>query len=379
MIKIKPTIHIIYPNYLAKNGQGMSVGGIQTYLSNLIELIISKGLKVCLYQTADFDFSVNEENINIYAYKTKEGINVSKFLYDKCKIFLKEDDIIIFGTDFQIIKTDCKKVIGIQHGISWDIPNYNVLNKPYKYLKEYCRKAYNSWKRVNCISHADCIVCVDYNFVNWYRAIVPLKLTELTVIPNFTFIPSPRYQRHENNDKVRIIFARRFFTYRGTKLFANVVERILQKYPQVEVTFAGEGPDETYIRSKFDSNKRVTVIKYNSEESIKIHMKHDIAVIPTVGSEGTSLSLLEAMASSCAVVCSNVGGMSNIVLDGYNGMMFDPYSEDELYIAIDNLINDTELRYKLSEQAYSTVKESFSLEKWRCKWSNVIDKFLIKV
>ena len=46
-------IHIIYPSYLAKDGKGMSVGGVQTYLSNLIDLIKSKGLQVSLYQTAD--------------------------------------------------------------------------------------------------------------------------------------------------------------------------------------------------------------------------------------------------------------------------------------------------------------------------------------
>lgn len=373
-----PIIHIIYPNYMAKNGQGMSVGGIQTYLTNLIELILVKGLKVHLYQTADFDFSVNRESVNIYAYKVKQGANISKFLYNKCKSFLKKNDIIIFGTDFQVIKTDCKKVIGIQHGISWDIPNYQVSN-PHKFLKEYCRKAYNAWKRVKCISHANSIICVDYNFVNWYRAIVPLKQTELIVIPNFTSIPVPRFQRNEKNNIVRIIFARRFFAYRGTRLFANVVERILHKYAQVEVTFAGEGPDEAYIRKKFESNKRVIITKYNSDDSIAIHMKHDIAVIPTIGSEGTSLSLLEAMASNCAVVCSNVGGMSNIVLDGFNGLMFDPYNEDELYIAIDRLVEDSELRYRLSEQAYATVKTAFSLDKWKDKWSKVIDKFIMDI
>lgn len=372
----QPTIHIIYSNYIANDGNGMSVGGIQTYLSNLIDLIKSKGLKVLLYQTANFDFEKDIDGLKVYAYKIDKGESVPQKLYEKCKAHLGEDDVIIFGTDFQIIKTDCKRVIGIQHGISWDIPNKKIGNGHFAYLKEFVRKTRNAWQRVKCIKNAYKIVCVDYNFVNWYRAIVPYSQTSFTVIPNFTEIPAER--EYEDKTDVRIIFARRFFTYRGTRLFANVIERILQKYNNVSVTFAGEGPDEEYINNKFKNNSKVTITKYNSNESLAIHCRHDIAVVPTIGSEGTSLSLLEAMASGCVAICSNVGGMTNIVLDGFNGIMFDPYNEDDLYYAIERVITDKALRQKLAKNGYKTVKESFSLDIWKERWSRVIDDTINK-
>lgn len=364
-------IHIIYPNYIANDGNGMSVGGIQTYLSNLIDLIKSKGLKVLLYQTANFDFEKDIDGLKVYGYKIDKGESVPQKLYEKCKAHLGENDVIIFGTDFQIIRTDCKRVIGIQHGISWDIPNKNIGNSYFAYLKDFVRKTRNAWERIKCIRNANKIVCVDYNFVNWYRAIVPYSQTSFTVIPNFTAIPEER--EYEDKTDVKIIFARRFFTYRGTRLFANVVERILQKYNNVSVTFAGEGPDEEYINNKFKNNSKVTITKYNSNESLAIHSHHDIAVVPTIGSEGTSLSLLEAMASGCVAICSNVGGMTNIILDGFNGIMFDPYNEDNLYNAIEKVINDKEFRLRLARNGYMTAREAFSLEIWQERWSNVID------
>lgn len=372
----QPTIHIIYPNYIANDGNGMSVGGIQTYLSNLIDLIKSKGLKAILYQTANFDFEKDNDGLKVYAYKIEKGESVPQKLYEKCKAHLGEDDIIIFGTDSQIIKTDCKRVIGIQHGISWDIPNKKIGNGHFAYLKEFVRKTRNAWQRIKCIKNADKIVCVDYNFVNWYRAIVPYSQTSFTVIPNFTEIPAER--EYEDKTDVRIIFARRFFTYRGTRLFANVIERIMQKYNNVSVTFAGEGPDEEYINNKFKNNSKVTITKYNSNESLAIHSRHEIAVVPTIGSEGTSLSLLEAMASGCVAICSNVGGMTNIILDGFNGIMFDPYNEDDLYYAIERVITDNALRLKLAKNGYKTVKESFSLDIWKERWSKVIDDTISK-
>lgn len=367
-------IHIIYPSYLAKDGKGMSVGGVQTYLSNLIDLIKSKGLQVSLYQTADCNFERDIDGLTVYAYKLDKNANVSKELYARCKPRLGKDDIIIFGTDTLIIKTECKKVIGIQHGIFWDIPRYKIGNKRFSFFKSFCQKAMNAWKMNKCIQNANKIVCVDHNFVNWYRAVVPYPQTNFTVIPNFTDIPEERVYNDTND--IKIIFARRFFTYRGTRLFSNVIERILKEHDNIHVTFAGEGPDEEYIRNKFNNNEKVTITKYNSNESLEIHKKHDIAVVPTVGSEGTSLSLLEAMASGCAVVCSNVGGMTNIILDGFNGIMFNPYNEEDLYNAIECLVKDKSKRHRIAKNGYTTARESFSLRIWRERWSKVIDEII---
>lgn len=97
----------------------------------------------------------------------------------------------------------------------------------------------------------------------------------------------------------------------------------------------------------------------------------DIAVVPTIGSEGTSLSLLEAMAAHCAVICTNVGGMTNIVIDQYNGLMIKPTEADLVY-AIEDLIINVEKRNKLADRGYETVKQAFSHEVWSNRWKKVL-------
>lgn len=73
------------------------------------------------------------------------------------------------------------------------------------------------------------------------------------------------------------------------------------------------------------------------------------------------MSLLEAMAAHCAILCTNVGGMTNIVIDGYNGLMVSPTSE-EIYIKLKQLVEDKQLRTNLAERGYDTVKISFNLK-----------------
>ena len=76
-------------------------------------------------------------------------------------------------------------------------------------------------------------------------------------------------------------------------------------------------------------------------------------------------------ATQCAVVCTNVGGMTNIILDGYNGLMVNP-EETALYKAIVSLIEDEALRDRLAQRGYETVKNAFSYEIWRSKWTQVL-------
>ncbi len=368
-------VHIIYENYIAKDGKDMSVGGIQTYLTNLISVIKDLGLDISLYQTANYDFNIEKDGVDIHAfkfdYKRQNIKTLPQFLYNKSKGHIKEDDILIFGTDTLIVKTNHKRTIGIQHGISWDKPKRGYNNSALKYFLYYCLKAKMAWERVTLINKVKKIVCVDYNFTNWYRALIAAPKTSTQVIPNFSEIPANRRTKRADED-IRIIFARRFFEFRGTRIFADAIDRILKKHNNIKVTFAGEGPDEKMLKDRFASENRVSFIKYNSDESLRIHSEHDIAVVPTIGSEGTSLSLLEAMAAECAVVCSNVGGMTNIVLDEYNGLMFDPYEKDELYYAIDKLVCDSSLREQLANKAHETVKGAFSLDLWKEKWKRVI-------
>ena len=235
-------------------------------------------------------------------------------------------------------------------------------------------KCFLAWKTVLRLKKVDYLVCVDNNFINWHRAITPSPQVRHIFIPNFTTIPATQPQKQ--HDGINIIFARRFFIHRGTRLFANVIERLLKEHQEVNVTIAGTGPDADYMHKKLDSFQNVQFTTFDSQDSLHIPEDKDIAVVPTIGSEGTSLSLLEAMASGCAVVCTNVGGMTNIILDGFNGMMVYP-EEEELYKALNSLIEDSSLRAKLQANAYNCVKDAFSLQRWQDAWKKVIDNVTV--
>lgn len=366
------TAYILYRNYLTPDGKQMSVGGIQTYITNLIPIVGRLGYKVHIYQRAVISFNVEKEGVLISGIVCgKEDKDIRQAFRSRlAKEIDKEKDLLIFGTDTLAFKSlDCRS-IAIQHGIFWDIPYYQASTR-FLYIKNFIGKAKHAWQIIMRVSNVRKLVCVDYNFVNWYRAISAYPLVKLDVIPNFTAIPDNIPSKPSNS--INIIFARRFFDYRGTRLFAKAIKPLLASNDKIYITIAGEGPDEDYLRKEFGSISNVTFLKYSSKESLGIHADKHIAVVPTLGSEGTSLSLLEAMASGCAVICTNVGGMTNIVLDHYNGIIINP-REDELRDALTELIEDECLRKNISHNAFETVSASFSIKKWRESWERVIKK-----
>ena len=217
------------------------------------------------------------------------------------------------------------------------------------------------------------LVCVDYNYINWIRTQMQYSITNYVVIPNFSKVPDEIFSNSQEDD-VHIIFARRLQWYRGTRIFGEAILRILDNYKNVDVTIAGDGPDEKYLKELL-KGKKVQFITYKSDESLEIHRTKDIAVVPSLGSEGTSLSLIEAMACHCAPIATDVGGMTNIIINGYNGLLVKP-TVDSLYNALEELILNKELRTNLSVKAYETVVEGFCYDNWKKKWINVIKEYL---
>lgn len=356
----------ILDNEFTIGKEKIKIGGLETYIRCLYEVFKSLGYDVIVYQNSRNNSEFYVEGLHVCSVGgAKNSKDQLKYISNQHPDY--ENDILVFASDPLIQKSNFKKVIAIQHGIAFDVNELEKsgMLKNAKYALKGALRALVKHKR---FSNCSDIVCVDYNFVNWYRTQVAHIDARLHVIPNFSKIPE-KAERNENG--ISIIFARRLVEYRGTRIFANAIKKVKEIHPEVSVTIAGEGPEKEWMQQQLQNLSGVTFTSYKSDESLSIHQKYDIAVVPTRGSEGTSLSLLEAMATGCAVIATNVGGMTNIVLDGFNGLMITPNS-DELAVALLRLIENDELRKKLSFHARETVTESFSYEKWRERWIKLI-------
>jgi glycosyltransferase involved in cell wall biosynthesis len=371
---------ILYSSLFSQDGEKRTIGGIETYLVELARLCGDMGIAPTIYQWSQQPFARRIGGIAV------RGVPVLRLPYGQRPLALfravsreidTENDLVIFGSDAQSVRSHCKRTVSIQHGVSWDLPA-RFLTAHALLQGGPLETLYKAWTRrrfVDFFTRCPNRVCVDYNFPNWYRTyLVGQPRGRDWVIPNFAEIASAEQIRLRwRDDRVtNVLFARRYCEFRGTRIVAEAAQRALHCHPDLHFTFAGEGPDEQWLRDFFATESRVRFIKYSPEESLDVHLRHHVAIIPSLASEGTSLSVAEAMGAACAIVATAVGGITNMIIDGYNGLLVSPCAP-ALSVALEQLVRDRAQMRRLGTNAYNVAAESFSLIKWRTRWREVIE------
>ncbi len=371
-------IFIIYHKLFDLDGKELTIGGIQTYLLNLSKMFFDNGFTPIIYQLANDPWVVRYNGIEVHGVKkisSSNSLKQSKYiLKEVLKTANRSSDLVVWGTDSISIKTCSINSLSIQHGIGFDyIANGPKILKWIKKLKlQRLYKFLQRQKSISSFVRANHKVCVDYNYLNWIRTMLPREeLENIHVVPNFTHINDSKSINMSESKDIKILFARRFSEERGVLILIEIIDKLLHKYSNISFTIAGSGPYAQLLNDKYSKNQKVTITEYAHNDSLSIHSKHHIAIIPTYGSEGTSLSLLEAMTSGCATISSNIGGMTNIVLDGFNGFLVNPTAE-EFIEKLSFLITNAKIRNIISKNAKKSCDNAFSYEIWENSWIKVI-------
>lgn len=88
----------------------------------------------------------------------------------------------------------------------------------------------------------------------------------------------------------------------------------------------------------------------------------DIFILPSI-IEGMPVSIMEACLAHLPVVAFDVGGISELVINGETGIIVPPLNVPGLAKAIEELLSNEEKRKRMGERGYNRIKEEFSLEK----------------
>lgn len=113
--------------------------------------------------------------------------------------------------------------------------------------------------------------------------------------------------------------------------------------------------------------------RISDDELAMLYRRAAVFVLPSVHetrfgrrveiSELLGLSALEAMASATPVVCSRVGGLSEVVTDGETGFVVEPGNVGELRDRITTLLRDAVLARRMGDAARTRVVERFTWER----------------
>ena len=138
----------------------------------------------------------------------------------------------------------------------------------------------------------------------------------------------------------------------------------LKEAPQLRLFIAGEGEDEDMLRrlcSQLGVADRVTFCGWVSPVE-PFFRAMDINLLSSV-SETFPYSILEGICAGCATICSDVGGMPELIDTGENGYIFPVGDDKQLARYMARLANDAGLRRTFAEALYEKASRDFSRDR----------------
>jgi glycosyltransferase involved in cell wall biosynthesis len=139
--------------------------------------------------------------------------------------------------------------------------------------------------------------------------------------------------------------------------FAVVRERV----PDARLIIVGEGDERPAIEARVAARGLGDVVHLAGEarDVPALLREFDVFALPSKA-EGTSMSVLEAMASGVPVVASAVGGTPDVVAHGRCGVLVAPNDTAALAAALAELLDAPERRRELAFAARARVEELYS-------------------
>lgn len=162
-------------------------------------------------------------------------------------------------------------------------------------------------------------------------------------------------------DIIKIVVIGRLHPAKGHLDLIKAITKIKKLNTRFHVFLVGEGELREEITIKCTENNIETYVSMLGQRSDipEILAKTDIFVMPSHW-EGLPMALLESMAMAKPVIATRVGGIPDVIKDGFNGFLVDKSDVQELANKILQLLENDKLRDQLGSAAKRTVIENYS-------------------
>ena len=193
-------------------------------------------------------------------------------------------------------------------------------------------------------------------------------------------IPNPTSVRSEDvgiglttQKKHEIVSVGRLIPSKNYEMLFRCFAKVLEKYPDYRLVIYGEGTHRTFLESYIkelglESSVSLQGRTDNVVEAIK---SAELFVFPS-NHEGMSNAVIEALCVGLPVVTTDVGGASDMIENGKNGIVIPIGDEDIMISTILNLLYDKDIAKDMAEEA-TNVAEVLEANAVVSKWAAFLD------
>jgi len=320
------------------------IGGVARHVQGLSNFLKKEGHEV--------DIISSENTFTIPITKLKNpSFMISSYIKTK---FSKKYDIIHaqnIVTAFAMKNVSGKKLLAI-HGIHHQQVNHLHGKKAGNLAKNYEDLA---------IDWVDAITVSSKEMLEYYSK----KEKDTFYLPNALDLESINNKLEKQYNK-QIVYAARLSKEKGILEVLTIAEKLPE---DIHLLILGTGIEESKVKEISKRKSNVHFLGYQSKEkTLDIIGSSDLLIQPSRMEGGLSYTLLESMACGTPIICTNAGGAKDTLFHMENCYIVESNNPDELLSAIISMMDNTEMRKKLSSNALEEIKSH--------DWSIIGPKYL---
>lgn len=231
------------------------------------------------------------------------------------------------------------------------------------------RRVERSWA-----SFTDRLVTVSEQVKNELIGYGIAKAEKITIVPlGFDLEPFLVSHTHQGefrremglSDEIKLVgIVGRIFTIKNHAMFLESAAQISAREPTARFVIVGDGvlrPALEQQARRLGIADRVLFTGWRRDLP-RIYADLDLLVVSS-DNEGTPVSAIEAMASSCPVVATRVGGLPDLIADRKTGILVPPRQPEALTNAVLCLLHDPQIARELGRNGRDSVRHRFTVQR----------------
>ncbi len=172
------------------------------------------------------------------------------------------------------------------------------------------------------------------------------------------------------DDTIRVLSNRNFFDVYNIETLMHAIPLVIEKNKTIRFLIKGSGPQEGYLKKLADDLdiwEYVTFVGWTEYNEMPNYLHECDIYVSTAVSDGTPVSVLEAMACQKPCIVTDVGGVKEWIEDGVSGCLIPMRSPCILAEKILELAEDPMKRKEFGKEAHGIIDR-------RGEWYNIMNE-----
>jgi glycosyltransferase involved in cell wall biosynthesis len=343
--------------------ESLARGGLERVVADLCVGQREKGLQVsvlCLYAKGPLADELSADGVDVHGLTKRNGLDLEHLSAIRDYVRRKQPNVV--HTHNASAAYLARLAVPSSPGVVWVNTRHGMgASEPRSRKELLFRLSARRYTHIVAVCHAA---------ARRYESLGAAVRTRLRVVPNgirvHRFDLADDHMRQQLrtslglNRKDHVIgCVARLNPVKNQGLIIDCLKPLLSEHPSLKLVFVGDGPMKQALLDRTSKLGLQSHVFFAGDQGDVAGWLHafDTFVLTSI-TEGYSLALLEASAAGLPIVCTDVGGNTEIVKHDQTGIIVPLNDRSRLTAALSEVVSNEDLRRKFSENARQWAKSN---------------------